>query len=94
MFRGLIQTGKGNTECRFMFDEVVMHHHKGLNWLVSLSDFFTPSKVRSFSPLLELAVLELMMSDEFRVKRRSNATASGRTHFGPGGSNNQTMNSP
>ncbi len=56
MFRGLIQTGKGNTECRFMFDEVVMHHHKGLNWLVSLSDFFTPSKVRSFSPLLELAV--------------------------------------
>lgn len=44
MFRGLIQTGRGNTECRFMFDEVVMHHHKGLNWLISLSGFFAPSK--------------------------------------------------
>jgi hypothetical protein len=31
-----------------MFDEVVMHHHKGLNWLISLSGFFAPSKVRSF----------------------------------------------
>jgi hypothetical protein len=49
MFRGLIQAGKGNTECRFMFDEVVMHHHKGLNWLISLGDFFTPAKVTYMS---------------------------------------------
>ena len=43
MFRGLVRAvARRGAECRLVFDETLVHHAKGAQWIAGLGAFFTP----------------------------------------------------